>query len=286
MPILLLIASLLLGCATASPTPTTHSLAPGIYRVSDGSAVTKAQLWNDLDSARYVVVGETHTSEADHAVQLEVVRALAERGDVAIGMEMFQRPFQEPLDRWVAGEIDEPELLVATQWKERWNFDPGLYRPFWDFARERGIPLVALNARRELTKRIAKVGVDGLTAEERADLVELDLSSERYRNWMREVFEAHGAAMEPEAFERFFAAQVTWDETMADTAVRWGERHPGTTVVVLAGRGHVERGFGIPQRVRRRTNERVVTIVPVSGDIAPFEGLRDQEFADYVWVTR
>ena len=262
----------------------TAELEPGIYRVSDAVRLTEDQLWDELGDARFVLVGESHTSQADHAVQFRVLQALADRRDVALGMEMFQRPFQAALDAFVAGEIDEAQMLERTEWEERWGFGTDLYRPFWTFAREHGLPIVALNARRELTKRIAAVSIDGLTDEERAELPEVDLSSDRYRAWMRGVFASHGSAMEPQKFERFFQAQVTWDETMADTAVRFAQQHPSRTMVLLLGRGHVERDFGVPSRIRRRSNGRVVSIVPVEIEAPTFEWMRSEQFADYVWV--
>lgn len=285
-PVVTLLFILVTSCAAqrkATDVPTT-SVAPGIYRVSDAKPLSEDELFADLDGARFVLVGEDHTSEEDHAVQLRVLKALADRGDVAVGMEMFQRPFQSPLDQYVAGELDEAAMLERTEWEKRWGFGIELYQPFWLLAKEKGFPIVALNARRELTKRIAKVGVAGLTPEERADLPELDLSNDRYRTWMRDVFASHGAEMDPARFERFFEAQVTWDETMADTAVRFVEQHPETTLVVIVGRGHVERDFGIPSRIRRRTNARVASIIPVEGEVPTFEWMRREKFADYVWV--
>lgn len=264
--------------------PPTQALPEGIYRVSDGAPLEPSVLWEELSDARFVLVGETHDSEFDHFVQHVVADTLAERGPVVIGMEMFQRPFQEALDAYVAGDLDEAELLAATEWEKRWGFSTEMYRPFWEIAREHQVPLVALNARRELTKRIARVGVEGLTEVERADLPELDLSSQRHRAWMRGVFEAHGSVMEPSKFERFYQAQVTWDETMAETAVEAARRHPDHQVLVFAGRGHVERDFGIPSRIRRRTDERVVSIVPIEEDPPTFDWMRRERFADYVWV--
>lgn len=264
----------------------TAALAPGIWDVHTGEPVSEETLFERLGDARFVLVGESHDSAADHAIQLRVLRGLAQRGHVALGMEMFQRPFQAPLDAFIAGEIDEAQMLEATEWEKRWGFATELYRPLWTFARENQLPILALNARRELTKRIAKVGIDGLTDQERADLPEIDLSSERYRTWMRDIFASHGSEMEPAKFERFYQAQVTWDETMADTAARWAEAHPDATVLIVVGRGHIERDFGIPSRLRRRSDGPVVTIVPVDPEAPAMEWMRDEKFADYVWVRK
>jgi uncharacterized iron-regulated protein len=300
--LILLIATAAFGCrprGSMVEAPMTE-LEPGVYRVDDGERLSGEKLWTGLDEfwaaledARFVLVAESHENPRDHAVQLKVLSQLAERDrNLALGMEMFQRPFQEPLDRYVAGEIDESEMLARTEWEGRWGFGVQMYAPLWRLAASEQIPVLALNARRELTKRIAAVGLDGLTDAERADLPEIERGPDRYRDWMRDVFRAHGAAMDSKKFERFFQAQITWDETMADTAVRWANEHPGATVVIVVGRGHVERDFGIPSRIRRRIGAEygdgaVVSIVPVDPEQVPrFRWMRKERFADYVVAAR
>lgn len=290
--LLTLLMTLALGCAAnrGPIEPPTTELEPGIYDVADARRLTPEQLWPRLADARFVLVGETHDSERDHAMQLQILTALADRDEVALGMEMFQRPFQGALDAYVAGELDEEAMLERTQWEDRWGFATAMYAPMWRLAAEREFPILALNVRRELTKRIAAVGLDGLTDAERADLPEIDRTGERYRAWMRDIFRSHGAPMEPEKFERFYQAQITWDETMADTAVEWSRAHPGATVVIVVGRGHVERDFGIPSRIRRRVGAEhgdgtVVSIVGVAPQEVPrYRWMRRERFADFVWV--
>ncbi len=77
-----------------------------------------------LADRRVVFVGEAHDRYEDHLNQLAIIRGLHQRGaDLAIGMEMFQQPFQAALDAYIAGEIDEDEMLRRTDYFERWRFD-------------------------------------------------------------------------------------------------------------------------------------------------------------------
>lgn len=267
------------------------SAAPGLYDVHTGEPVSEVEAVAVWARARAVLIGESHTSADDHAVQLKVLELLAARQpNFAVGMEMFQRPFQPALDRYIAGDIDEAQMLLDTEWKERWGFETELYRPFWQLAQEHGRPLLALNIRREITKRIAKVGVDGLTPAETASLPEMDLQDTRYLEWMDEVFRSHGSQMESQKLERFFAAQVAWDETMADTAAKWALANPDGLVVVIAGRGHIERDWGIPSRLRRGLGAQygdgaVISISPVaSEDVPRWDWASRNRFADFVWV--
>ena len=101
-------------------------------------------------------------------------------------MELFQVPFQEPLDQWSAGEIDETVLRRDTEYDQRWGFDFSMYRPILEYARNRGIEVVALNAPKELAFAVAKDGIDALAPELASDLPELDLENADHR----ELFDA------------------------------------------------------------------------------------------------
>ena len=55
-------------------------------------------------------------------------------------------------------------------------------------------------------------------------------------------------------------------------------------MVVLAGSGHVDRGFGIPLRAAKRTGGKAATItIVVGGDL---EKLAAEPTADYVVVVK
>jgi hypothetical protein len=57
---------------------------------------------------------------------------------------------------------------------------------------------------------------------------------------------------EDAGFNRFFAAQVLWDETIAEAIATAYQANPDRLIVVMAGRGHIAYNFGIPNRVQRR----------------------------------
>lgn len=279
-------------------------VAPGIYDVATGQLVTRAQLFGELSRARFVVVGESHDDPFHHEVELSVYRGVAtsrDAGAVLLGMEMFQRPFQGPLDEYVAKNIDQDTMLAQTEWEKRWKFPVEFYAPLWKFARENGWKVVALNAPRELTRRLSKVGVDGLNDAERAQLPELDLQNAAHKNWVKEVFASHGMSTDDDTFENFYAAQVLWDETMAQAAVEAMDGRSGDdAMVIVAGSGHVMNRWGIPSRIERRLGDaagQVKTVIVVSSPEAANSlqartsvtradlGMwRSQGYADYVWI--
>jgi hypothetical protein len=171
---------------------------------------------------------------------------------VAIGMEMFQRPFQGALDDYLNGRIDEKAFLKQSEYFQRWRFDYNLYRPILQFAREEKIPVVALNIPREITEKVGKTGLDSLSEEEKKQIpAQMDFSDRAYREKLERVFREH-PSFEAKNFDFFLQAQILWDEAMAESVARFLERNPDHQMVVLAGSGHLAYGSGIPARAARR----------------------------------
>lgn len=225
----------------------------------------------ELSKARVVFVGESHTNYGHHLSQLEIIRRLYEVDpNIAIGMEFFQQPFQEYLDAYGAGDLEEEEMLRKTEWYTRWSFDYRLYQPILRYAREQGIPLIALNLPKEITRKVGDGGIESLTEEEKAQIPsEIDDSDKAYRKRMKDIFSQHPHAGE-QKFERFLQVQLLWDEGMAARAADYLANNPEKRLVVLAGIGHLYHGAGIPKRVHRRIPVETVVVLPWdSVEVAP-----------------
>lgn len=264
--------------AAGSPAPAAD---PRTRAVDTRQLAGMAALLDAIADRRVVFVGESHDRYEDHLNQLAVIEGLQRRGkDLAIGMEFFQQPYQSALDDFVSGTIDESQMLRRTQYFDRWHFDYRLYRPILRFARDHKIPVIALNLEEELTRRVGDVGIDGLDPAERARLpAEIDRGDKAYRDRLKAAFDQH-PAMQSSSFERFLEVQVLWDEGMAERAARYLAEHPGKTLVVLAGSGHVERGEGIPRRLLKRVPvPSAILLSGVDRDLEP-------ELADYLLFPR
>jgi uncharacterized iron-regulated protein len=228
--------------------------------VDTSKSATLPALMTKLADERLIYVGETHTAWQDHLLQLDVLRGMAAQpGELAIGVEWIQARFQPVVDRYLAGEIDEAAFLRGVEYYERWRFDYRLYRPIVEYARANGIPIVALNASKELTSEIGRVGIDELSDELRAELPgEYDYGDTAYEDALREMFSMHPIG--DGQFDRFLAVQLTWDETMAQHVAAYLNANPRNRMLVLAGKGHVSGRSGIPNRVTRRTGIRGATV--------------------------
>jgi len=233
-----------------------------IVHLPTGTLVSSAQMMSIAGDARVVYVGETHDNPASHRLELETLRALEQRhpGKVALGMEMFTRSQQPVLDRWVAGELDEKSFLKASRWFDNWKMDFAYYRDLLIFARDRHIPVLALNAEKSLVQAVRSKTPEELSAEEKAQMPELDQSDPYQRAMTEGIFGGHShGKMHMEGFLR---AQTLWDETMAESAARYLASPEGKDrhLLVVAGGNHVSYGFGIPRRVFRRLPTSYVTI--------------------------
>lgn len=226
---------------------------PMVLAVASSSLVEADSIYRQLRPFRVVYMGETHDDAGFHRVQFEVVKSLFESGkEIAVGMEMFQAPFQKVIDDYLAGRIDERQFLKESEYFKRWRFNYRFYRPVIEYCKEHGIPVIALNIPAEVSKKIARSGLESLNEQERSWLPEeLDLSNRAYRYHLQQVFAQHREAP-VEDFEYFFQAQIAWDESMGANIVKYLRQNPERSMVVLVGSGHVAYRFGIPSRVERR----------------------------------
>ncbi|PLX94489.1 MAG: hypothetical protein C0619_02850 [Desulfuromonas sp.] len=202
----------------------------------------------DLSQVQAVFIGELHDRQAHHDAQLQVIRELHQSGaDVSVGLEMFRQDGQSELDRWVAGEIDEPQFV--TTFNEHWQDWP-LYREIFVYARDEKIPLIGLNITREIVNQVARAGFASLSDRQREKLpfATCDVSPE-YRAFIRRALGEH--AGEGGNFENFCEAQLVWDMNMAKVIEDHLTQQPQRTVVVLAGSGHSWK-HGIPEQLSRR----------------------------------
>ena len=70
--------------------------------------------------------------------------------------------------------------------------------------------------------------------------------------WVRARLQAHHQVSDDD-FERYYAAQVIWDEGMASRVAGFVNGHQEVThMVVLAGLVHIAYGRGIPNRAAKR----------------------------------
>ncbi len=226
---------------------------PEIMGIETSQLSTISTIIQAVASKKVIFAGEQHDRYSNHLVQLSIIKRLSEKGiKVAVGMEMFQRPFQEIIDNYLSGQTGEETFLKKTEYFKRWGYDYHLYRPIIQYCKKERIPIVALNLPTEISKKVARKGLDSLTEEQKEQIPkDMDLSNEDYKTWLKSIFSEHSQESIQD-FKYFYQAQVLWDETMAETITKYLKDHPDYSMVVIAGAGHMAYGYGIPSRVKRR----------------------------------
>lgn len=254
-----------------------------------GEPASFAEILDDLHQARVIYLGEGHTLERHHRIQADVISGLADRGDsLVLGLEMLETYMQPEVDRYWKGEIPFDTLATHVNWGKRWrNYEQ--YREPIEAARRRGIPILALNARREVVHAVGMEGLDKLPAADRAQLpAEIVFDQPMYEAQMNTVLQVHAKAMgAPGLVKTMYQAQVVRDETMASTLAEYlqSDTGRGRRAVVILGAGHCQQGMGTPFRVRRRIpgiTDRII-VMSQSGDVELSEA--EKKLASDVEIT-
>ena len=251
-----------------------------ILRVSDGALLSRPELVKDLTKSRLIFVGELHTYQSHHDAQLEIIRLLKQAGmPLAIGFEMFRRNSQPDLDRWVRGELSEKKFEKI--YYKNWNYPWPLYKKIFLYARDHDIPMIGLNVPPEVTRQVAREGFGSLSPEQRGDLPMVTCRVDpEYMAFIRQSLGMHGHGGLD--FTKFCEAQLVWDTAMAWSLLRYLDKEPESTVVVIAGSGHSWKR-GIPTQIRSRSNVVSRVILPeVPGRVE--HGKMTVAEADYVWM--
>ena len=254
--------------------------------------VSLPQALSQVRPGTVVVLGEQHGTMEQADQQLQVIENIKKNGlSVSIGFEFFEAQYQNLVDLWRHSEMNEEDFLKGIHWGAGFPF--AAYRQQALAPRlNLGEQTVALNAKRSLTSKIASQGLDNLTEQERAELpAGFTLGNQRYFSRFKAIMHEH--VPNPEALNRYFAAQSVWDDTVAFNAQQFVATHPNQVLVIIMGEFHVQYGGGLPDRLRARG------LAVTTFSLLNLKGLNSSEQkeavepsaeygsrADYVWTSR
>lgn len=279
----LIVFSVLGSCAgkheTVMTADTVKSVRPDtIISTARGREVSFDEMMADLNHHQIVFVGEQHTNASQHSIQLKIIQAsFKSNHSLVVGMEMFDRSYQEILDLWSAGALDEQEFLRKTQWYANWRYDFALYKDILLFIKQNRIELVGLNIPFYIPARIRVGGIENLLYSDKRYLPkEIDTTNTAHRNYVKTIFNQHNFTSHT-TFDDFYMAQCVWEEIMAESiAADLGNKK----VIALMGNGHIQYKYGVPDRTFRRTGASFRTVY-----LAPAGAAVELAIADFIWIT-
>lgn len=283
LPVLILTA-FLSGCAVA---PTKKVTIQDMDLSFEESVIISTKLARpvsfealaaDLNNCRIIYVGEQHTNASHHKIQLEVMQAIFKKhSNMAVGMEMFDHTYQDILDQWSTGELDSDAFLRKVHWYANWRYEFSLYSDIMNFIKQNHIRLVALNIPFHIPRKIRVGGIENLREDEKKHLPrEIDSSNKDHREYVSEVFRHHQFEGKVN-FEDFYMAQSVWEDAMAEMI---SQHLNDDVMVVLAGNGHIQFKYGIPDRAFKRSGAsfRTIYLAQVGEEV-------ELDIADYIWIT-
>lgn len=220
-------------------------------------------LISELGNYRIVMIGETHTNQLHHDVQLDIIKGLTESGKkVILALEMFNPNQDEALAKWSSGETDESTFMQQTDFLVTWSHNYRYYKAIFDYTREKHIPMYGVNVERKYASKIGRGGISSLTPEERAAIPEIDTSNIEHRFFVKVAMEGMSATM-PAQFDKMYQAQSLWDTAMGEGAIKAAKENPDAVIVVLAGSGHVVYNLGIGRIIKDRSDLPFASVITV-----------------------
>jgi uncharacterized iron-regulated protein len=266
----------------------------GITDTRTGELITPAELAARLSTTRLLLIGEEHTSQEFHRVQLQVLEALVKAGrHVMIGLEMYPYTEQGFLDEWRNGRLTEEEFLRNSRWYENWGYNWLYYRDIFLLARDNKLPMHGVNVPREVVSAVRMKGLANLPPELAAHVpTDIDVDNADHIAFFKATFEGnegpvHGMSMPEEMFTNMRAAQCTWDASMGYYGVQALKKSgdPKAIMVILVGSGHVAYGVGIERQAKKWADGPITTVIPVSVGSAArgFERDTQASYASFTW---
>jgi len=232
-PALLLAVALLASCATPSP-----------------EAAREAERIAALMPADAILLGEQHDAPSHQRMHREVIRLLAERGQLAaVAIEMAEQGSSTADLKRSAGE----ELVqAALRWNEAaWPWRA--YGPAVMQAVRAGVPVMGANLPRGAMRgAMANAALDG------------QLPGPALKALQQAIRIGHCELLPESQIQPMTRIQIARDKAMAQTLVE--ARVPGKAVVLLAGAGHVDAVLGVPQHLPKDFEARSLAL---TGSDAP-----------------
>ena len=273
-----------------------------VVEVRTGRPISFDNWITDLASRDVIYLGEEHRNRSHVEAALKILQALLARGrQPVLGLEMFGWDGQAGLDRYLSDQgTTRDHFLQESRWEQNWGGAYDDYEPLISFARDRHIPVLALNPPRALVRRVASQGLAlaladpemnrwGMRDEPRSD-------EPAYREIILKQLRLCHAGLSDDAYQRMYEASVFRDEgmakTIADSLRRTQDQTGAQTgpIVSYTGGGHIQYQLPVPNRVLRKGPVPVghATIYLTAYESGRADEIREfirDSIADYVWLT-
>lgn len=270
------------------------------YQIVDSAKkkdISKIDIVKDLQTTDVIFIGEFHSHQASHKLQLDLIQMLYQQNpSLVISMEQFSRDAQPTLDGYLAGKYGEETLIEDAN---AWDNYKGSYRPIMEFAKENHIPVIAANAPAMFVRCMGRRGSDFLASipEEKKSWSarKIDLTNKKYQEKFFSFLESSGTShgqSKKEASKRqikTYSAQLLRDTTMAESILSALDKYPNHQVIHLNGAFHSDNHLGTVAVIEtERPSIAIKVISPVSSNSLEIKSIELNEYqqGEYLYLIK
>lgn len=259
--LLLLFTTLLLtGCAGQYQSKTTAINHLYNYQIFHfGKPISLQQLNDALSDADVILIGELHSHSAIHRFQTELLSEFHRNGEkITLAMEQFSRDKQSVLNQYLSGELGEEKFITES---DAWSNYRSDYRPLIELSKMNTTNVVAANAPNHIVRCINRKGIEYINELDKEQRQQIAASFDTTESLYKEKFRKSMYHGDDEQFERLYAAQISRDETMAESIVLAMGESRNQKIVLTAGKFHTEEGLGVGAAIGRRDSSLNIAVI-------------------------
>jgi len=232
---------------------------------------------------RVIFIGEEHQSPVSRHAELTILKGLAERdSNLILALEMFERDVQDILDAYLKGKISEKKFLKQAR---PWPNYPEDYRPLVEFAKKKGMRVIAANIPRRAAAAVAmanKVSPDVMGEDRKFLPRTLHLKSKEYYKRFASSMEKmpHFTPMKGMKVDGLFKAQVLKDSVMAASVEPFMDRR----TLFCCGHFHSDYHLGIPYQLQKNHPKLKIAVIAMASSVENLLMKDRSKVADFIWV--
>lgn len=258
-----------------------------LYDTRKQREITIDEIAADVVPGQVLIFGEQHDDSLGHLLEYNILAALYRKHNnrVLLSMEMFHRDVQYILDEYLAGLISEKNFIKEAR---AWDTYKADYKPAVEFAKEKGLKVIAANAPSRYTNLVTRKGLEalnGLSKEVKKNYIAplpVDTMTGLYYD---KFLEAMGGHSTPGM--HLFQSQNFWDATMAWSIASALKKDHNALIFMMNGRFHSDYHLGFGKRLTGQYGKKVNTISCFSApDISHPDWAAYKDLADYVIITK
>jgi uncharacterized iron-regulated protein len=254
-------------------------------RTSNYEDLLKAAKASDI-----IFFGELHKNPIAHWLELELTKDLyADKGaGLVLGAEMFEVDNQLIINEYISKMIRKKDFEAEAKIWPNYKTD---YAPIFDFAREKGIKVIATNVPRRYAALVNSKGFEGLdsiNAMQRGLIAPLPIKYPDTLECYASIVKNVGDDMPAHLTTNLGKAQALKDATMAHFIMKTGA-FDGKTIVHFNGAYHSDNHEGIvwyvKQAIRKTSFElKILTITCLEQENMDTISKIDAVKADFIIV--